>query len=829
MKKKLKEDIDRVRGIEGFPIASDEDIISLSLPPNYTACPNPYINEFIEKYGHEYNEKEDDYRVSPYTEDVSEGKHDGIYNVHSYHTKVPPKAIMTYLNHYTKPGDLVLDTFSGSGMTGIAAQQCNTGKRNAILLDLSPYATFLSSNYNAPISSNVVSEIENILDKAEHKYSTIYQTNHVINGEIQYGIHGEPIKGNVDYTIWSDVFFCPNCGQEMVFYDDALDPMTRKTLKKFKCINCNCELSKANILLKKKKDIDENGDIYEYVQKVPVLINYSIGNTRYLKVPDEEDLKQLDELEINNWIPNDELPIGYNTEQPKRSHGMCRVNSFYTKRTQLLISDIFEEFNNDNKKMFLFTSVLPKLTLLNRYMPEYDDKAHKFRALVGPMAGTYYVPALSVEHNVIKQLRFQLKKFQYLNYDRGNVIVSTQSATDLRNIKDNSIDYIFIDPPFGANIMYSELNFMPESWLKVKTSNTDEAIINNIQKKELIEYVNLMTKSFTELFRVLKPNRWLTIEFHNSKNAVWNGIQQSIQEAGFVIADVRTINKKKKTVMQFKSENTVDMDLAISVYKPKEKLKSTLLENAGTEETAWTFVSQHLEKLPVVVESKEGRILEIVQERQAVLLFDRMVAYHIMNGIQVPLDAVDFYRGLNERYVKRDEMYFLSDQINEYDTARIVNDIETIQMELFVTNEKSAIAWLYRLLDIPQTYAEIQPLFMQEIRSVDKYEEMPELGVLLEENFIQDEKSRWYIADINKEADIVKLRKKKLLKEFEGYLSSNGKLKQFRLEAIKAGFAKLWEDANYKLIVETAERLPESVVQEDDKLLMYYDISLGRI
>ncbi len=51
----------------------------------------------------------------------------------------------------------------------------------------------------------------------------------------------------------------------------------------------------------------------------------------------------------------------------------------------------------------------------------------------------------------------------------------------------------------------------------------------------------------------------------------------------------------------------------------------------------------------------------------------------------------------------------------------------------------------------------------------------------------------------------------------------------FRTEAIRVGFAKLWEDANYKLIVETAERLPESVVQEDDKLLMYYDISLSRV
>lgn len=225
---------------------------------------------------------------------------------------------------------------------------------------------------------------------------------------------------------------------------------------------------------------------------------------------------------------------------------------------------------------------------------------------------------------------------------------------------------------------------------------------------------------------------------------------------------------------------------------------------------------------------KNGK-LEILTERQSFLLFDRMVAYHIMNGIGVPMDAADFYRGLDEKFLKRDGMYFLPDQVNEYDTARIVNDIEPIQFSLLVSNEKTAIAWLYQQLDTPQTYAEIQPKFMQEIKTVDKFEDMPELSVLLEENFLQDDKGRWYIPDVTKEADIAKLREKNLLKEFEGYLATKGKLKLFRTEAIRVGFAKLWKDKNYKLIVETAERLPEQIIQEDDKLLMYYDISLGRV
>lgn len=119
-----KDDIDKVRGIEGFPIAKDEDIIALSNPPYYTACPNPFIEEFIQENGTPYDEVTDEYHREPFAADVSEGKSDPIYNLHSYHTKVPHKAIMRYILHYTNPNDIVLDGFCGTGMTGVAAQLC---------------------------------------------------------------------------------------------------------------------------------------------------------------------------------------------------------------------------------------------------------------------------------------------------------------------------------------------------------------------------------------------------------------------------------------------------------------------------------------------------------------------------------------------------------------------------------------------------------------------------------------------------------------------------------------------------------------------------------
>lgn len=480
---------------------------------------------------------------------------------------------------------------------------------------------------------------------------------------------------------------------------------------------------------------------------------------------------------------------------------------------------MYDHIGEDKQLKFLFTSILQRASKLFKWSKNQ----------AGPLSGTLYISSCVYETSVFSLIKNKRKIFDAWKSEDKQVAINTASLTDLKNIPNNSIDYIFTDPPFGGNLMYSELSYLWEAWLKIRTNNSNEAIIDTVQNKSLLDYQNLMTDSFTQCFNILKPGHWMTVEFHNSKNSVWNAIQQSLSRAGFVIADVRTLDKKQGSFKQVNNTSAVKQDLVISAYKPKEKFRREFEEKAGTEETAWAFVRQHLANLPVVVDADHDGKIDIIAERQAYLLFDRMVAYHIMNGIPVPIDATDFYKGLDEKFLKRDGMYFLPDQLNEYDIARIKMDVEPIQYELFVTNEKSAIAWLYQQLDTPQTYAELQPKFMQEVKSVDRHEDMPELSVMLDENFIQDDKGRWYIPDRTKEGDVAKLREKNLWKEFESYMNSKGKLKLFRSEAIRVGFSRLWKDKNYQAIVDMAERLPEQTIQEDDKLLMYYDISLSRV
>ena len=422
------------------------------------------------------------------------------------------------------------------------------------------------------------------------------------------------------------------------------------------------------------------------------------------------------------------------------------------------------------------------------------------------------------------------------------------------------MDYIFTDPPFGENIYYADLNFLVESWHGVLTNAEPEAIIDRFKKKGLPEYQHLMQRCFEEYCRVLKPGRWITVVFHNSKNAVWTAIQEALLAAGFVVADVRTMNKQQGSYRQVTS-TAVKQDLIISAYKPNDGLEKRFAIKKGTEEGVWDFLHTHLAQLPVFI-LKGGRV-EIVNERQPHLLFDRMVAFHVLRNVTVPLSIGEFLGGLAQRFPERDGMVFLPGQVTEYDRKRMTVK-EVLQLEIFVIDEASAIQWLKHQLSLkPQTFQEIHPQFLLEIGGWQKHERSLELSELLEQNFLRYDgdgevpsqihsylstnfkelrnlpknhsglcakaKNRWYVPDLNKADDLDKVRESALLREFEEYRASTHKrIKVFRIEAVRSGFKRAWQDQDYETIIAVAKKFPENVLQEDPKLLMWYDQALTR-
>jgi len=859
------------RQIEGFPIGEDEAILALSDPPYYTACPNPFLGEILARWQQERLalRKEmglpvdaplsaEGYHREPFAADVSEGKNDPIYNAHSYHTKVPHKAIMRYILHYTDPGDIVLDGFCGTGMTGVAAQLCGDkstveslgytvqkdgrvldgngqvisrlGARRSVLVDLSPAATFIAYNYNTPVDAHAFErEARRILREVEQECGWMYDTWH------PHCDDPNRVKGRINFTVWSDVFVCPQCGSEMVFWDVAVDKQVGQVRDDWECPNCGARLSK-NPIKERGALKAERSWLTEYdpiigksirkAKQVPVLINYTVAKKRIEKAPDREDLAlivQIDESEIPNTFPTIYLPNGEKMGDP-RSIGVVNVHHFYTRRNLRSLAKLRFELscNKGNHLFFWFTSTLPWCSKENRlHLGNYFGKGG---GVITSLRGTWYIASLSVETNVLERFRLRLTSSQYdARVNRRATVITVQSTTTLKEHPSNTVDYIFVDPPFGSNLMYSELNILWESWLGVLTSNRAEAIINKTQKKKLYDYQVLMEQAFLECYRILKPGRWMTVEFHNTQNSVWNAIQEAILRAGFVVADVRSIDKQKGSFNQVNSFGAVKQDLIISAYKPHSEFEQRFLAEGGSVQGAWDFIRQHLEQLPIP--GVENGVVETLTERQAYLLYDRMVAFYLVRGLSVPLSAPEFYQGLAQRFLDRDGMYFTPAQAAEYDKLRLKAE-RVEQLALFVTDEKSAVQWLRQALDPalggqPQTYQDLQPKFIQQLHQA-RHEELPELRVMLAENFLQDDDERWYVPNPERQADLDALRQRMLLREYKEYLKGKGRLRTFRSEAVRAGFSVDWKERNYADIVLVAERLPESVLQEDPGLLMYY-------
>lgn len=445
--------------------------------------------------------------------------------------------------------------------------------------------------------------------------------------------------------------------------------------------------------------------------------------------------------------------------------------------------------------------------------------------------------------------------------DQSGVMIGSGSLSSSDTQPEESIDYIFLDPPFGSNINYSELNFLWESWLKIWTNIEPEAIENDAHSKTLDDYRHLMTKCFREAYRVLKPGRWMTIEFSNTNAAVWNSIQTSLTEAGFIVANVSVLDKKQGSFKAYTTPTAVKQDLVISVYKPNGGFEERFQKEAQTEEGVWDFVRTHLKYLPVT--KRQGALMLFVPERDPRILFDQMVAYYVRKGYLVPISSQEFQAGLTSVAFERDGMYFLPDQVAEYDRKKMTAGAPQ-QLSMFVSDEASAIQWLRQLIkEKPQTFSDINPQFMQQLGGWSKNEAQLDLRELLNQNFLSYDgkgpvpeqihaylstnwkelrnlpkddptlvakaRDRWYVPDPNKAGDLEKLREKALLKEFEEYKEVKKKLKVFRLEAVRAGFKKAWQERDYAAIVAVADKIPNNVLEEDPKLLMWYDQAVTRM
>ena len=833
-REELRRRLPELRKIEGFPIGEDDDIINLSDPPYYTACPNPWLNDFIAQWEEEKKElqregkRKADFEVKePYASDVSEGKNNPIYMAHSYHTKVPHPAIMRYILHYTQPGDIVFDGFAGTGMTGVAANLCGSkkdvdalkekkakvGVRHGICSDLSPVATHIAATYTCDYNMKLWKKRAlSIIDKAEKKYGWLYKS--YVNGQ----------KVDVNYYIWSETFICPHCKSKINLWKESVHNGGNIINSEFFCPSCGIALKKNKLEQNLSTSYDNilNEVIQQSVFEI-VRVNYSGDKRGEIDASNFDfDIYSKCLSEVPTSLKITRMPTGSEARR-NDNRGILYAHNYYTHRNLLILSYIYEQMKNDTYLLSLLTSTMLNVSKMWKFKP--DRKG-------GSLSGTLYIPSLYIEQNPFNVLRRKVNSFDAIDYGaRGNGLISNESATKLA-LQDNSIDYVFVDPPFGANLMYSQLNIINENTLRVFTNEKTEAIVDiQGQNKNIFEYQQLMNRSFKEFYRILKPGKWLTMEFSNTSASVWNSIQNALQGVGFIIANVAALDKKQGSFKAVTTTTAVKQDLVITCYKPSDDLTDKFFQTGGSKENVWDFIDEHLLHLPVHIE--KGNATTSVVERSPKILFDRLISYYVQKGFAIPMDAQEFQQGLHERYAERDGMFFTAAQAVEYEEKKLKAP-GFVPMGIMVSDEANGIEWLKNeLRNNPQTYQDIYPNFIKALNGIRKGDQIPGLNVLLEENFIQNENGTWRLANIEDDVDLEKLRTKALLKEFKLYLEvcrkPRGKLKDVRVEAVRAGFKQCYSDKNFADIILVGDRIPQNLLTEDEILLQYYDIASSKV
>lgn len=488
---------------------------------------------------------------------VPGGRSSAFYLAHSYHTKVPPEAIRPFIEHYTKSGDIVLDPFCGSGMTGVAAALAG---RRAILSDLSPAAIHLSWNHTRPCDPDqLASAFATIDTRLAGDFARLYRTKHTDGGPAQ-----------IHWTLWSTKHLCPRCSREFLLWE-VMDRTTGRLGRTITCPGCRRNLKRA--------DLPSLGSF-------PAWIAYETSDgKRFEKAPEGEDLKRAmaqRREKVSAWYPD--ATLERNNEMYLRCalhlRGVSSIADFYTPRNLEALALLWREvlaIGNDRVRRalaFAFTNTAWHGTRMRRFNARGGQR---------PLTGTLYIPQLSSEANVLEVMRNKIDQLQryYRVYRPGLTELPSLligSATDLDAIPDASVDYVFTDPPFGSNIYYADCNLIWESWLGRITDSSQEAVVNraltvNKGGKSLEVYAGLMKSAMCEIARVLKPGAWATVVFHNTDAAVWKTIRDAAEAAGFSFHEAASLDRRQQSHKGYKgrsgSEDVAHFDVVFNLRKPK--------------------------------------------------------------------------------------------------------------------------------------------------------------------------------------------------------------------------------------------------------------------
>lgn len=585
-----------------------------------------------------------------YSSPLPAGRTGPLYNAFSYPTKISAESVALFIACHTAPGDHVLDVFGGSGTTGIAALLCERptdrmlalaaergieprwGARNATVYELSEIGTLLSRVMtSAPDPKAFKAAAERLVDAASKLESTLYSTK---------GPNGQ--EGTIRQTIWSDVVQCPLCGAETTYADTRVRYGPLRFDDRFTCA-CGHTGSPDDWERVLEDVVDPwTKELHSKRRRVPWKVYGSSSTGNWSRSATGEDGEAEAEV-LASDLPAGSPIVRLSWGDLHRSgyhRGMTHLHHLYTARNFRALATLWNLIDDEPEdlrealRLLVLSYNAAHSTLMTRVVLKKNSKDF---VVTGAQSGVLYVSGLPVEKNVFRGVRRKIKTFEsafeLLHGLSGDATIVTGSSANV-HLPDESVDYVFTDPPFGGYIPYSEINQLNELWLGQTTKTDDEAIVSPSQGKGLDEYQVLLTSVFSEVARVMKPDADATLVFHSSHSAVWRALTSSLSDAGLAVTAASILDKTQASFKQVNGHVAVSGDPLLRVKKSPQAAKAR--PNAPT-----------MNDLAMVKRNEPHTQPDTVRQQQH--SYSELVGRALVNGVPITMDARAVYqmRGLD--------------------------------------------------------------------------------------------------------------------------------------------------------------------------------------
>jgi DNA methylase len=582
--------------------------------------------------------------ISLYKQPLKASRSGALFSAFPYPTKISPEAIALFIAAHTKPGDTIFDGFAGSGTTGIAALLCarptavmreearelgldvQWGARRAVLRELGTLGSFVGRTLcQPPEPANFRREAERVLSQAESELGWMYEGRNPDGG-----------IGAIRYVIWSEVVKCPHCGETATLWDGCVQRQPARINSTFSCPHCERKTKVGD--MQRLTETIFDGLLKERVTarlRKPVWV-YGVTDghewSRRIEASDESLVSRIGQISLPQNIPITPVPWG-DLYRSGYHQGISHIHHFYTRRNLIVFATLWRLASSsqlpDALRFWLLSYNASHATVMTRVVAKQGQRD---LVVTSSQPGVLYVSGLPVEKNLFAGLRRKLKTIHAAfleTHGRDGIVEVKQGSCLHLDLPDQSVDYVFTDPPFGGNIPYAEVNFINEAWLGNCTDSREEVTISRFQSKGVSDYQSLMAQAFREIGRILKKDGKATVVFHSSSSEVWNNLRHSYTTAGLGVEDASILDKTQGSFKQVTTNGAVKGDAVLLLGKRPTRDGATVPHGV----------------LPVMEELLEtARASNDRAEQTPQWLYSRFVMHYLTREQSVPLDANDFYQ-----------------------------------------------------------------------------------------------------------------------------------------------------------------------------------------